>query len=208
MLTTFLLTMRATPYYYNGDELGMNNIRFECIDDYRDIETLNMYRNIASAGGNLKRFLEHQKTLARDNGRTPFQWDDSEFSGFSTKEPWLKVNPNYVLVNAKVQENEPDSVLNYFRRAVRLRKHELALVYGDYVLLDRGNPSVYAYLRVLADARLLVLLNFTERPATAVLDDRLLDGGVVLLGNYAGTAAPCAELRPYEALVIRLKSPR
>ncbi len=100
MLTTFLMTMRATPYYYNGDELGMNNIKFDSIDDYRDVETLNMYQQIKNNGGDLKAFLEAQKIMARDNSRTPFQWDDSANAGFTTGTPWLKVNPNYKTINA------------------------------------------------------------------------------------------------------------
>ncbi|HNQ84098.1 MAG TPA: alpha-glucosidase, partial [Bacteroidales bacterium] len=123
MLTTFLLTMRGTPYYYFGDELGMKNIRFDHIEDYRDIESVNMYQQVKERGGDLQAFLEAQKISARDNGRTPFQWDDSPNAGFTSGTPWLKVNPDYITVNAAAQENDPNSVLNYFRKLIILRKN-------------------------------------------------------------------------------------
>ena len=147
MLTTFLMTMRATPFYYYGDELGMNNIKFDKIEDYQDIESINMYQQTKNRGGDLKEFIEAQKFSARDNGRTPFQWDDSPNAGFTSGTPWLKVNSNYTTVNAAAQERDSSSVLNYFRKVVKLRKENQLLIYGKYSLLDRDNPDVYAYTR-------------------------------------------------------------
>lgn len=122
MLATFLLTMRGTPYWYAGDEIGMSNIKFKCIEDYNDINTKNLYKQIEEKGGNISAFLEEQKQIARDNARTPFQWDKSLYAGFSAVKPWLKVNPDYGQVNVEVQEKAPLSVLNYFRKLVKIRQ--------------------------------------------------------------------------------------
>lgn len=203
MLTTFLMTMRATPYYYNGDELGMDNIKFDKIEDYKDIESINMYQQIKSKGGDLKAFLEAQKIMARDNSRTPFQWNDSANGGFTTGTPWLKVNPNYKTINVTIEENDANSCLNYFRKIVKLRKDNLVLVYGKYTLLDRDNPQVYAYTRELNGMKLLVLLNFSSTPATANTGIDVSDA-VSLLDNYS-SANNTTALRPYEAVVYELK---
>jgi len=204
MLTTFLMTMRATPYYYYGDELGMNNIKFDRIEDYRDIETLNVYKKIQQEGGDLKAFIESQKNGgARDNGRTPFQWDATAQAGFTTGTPWLKVNPNYVTLNEAAQDKDPNSVLNYFRNIVKLRKSEPVLIYGKYTLLDKENPDVYAYIRELNGKKLLILLNFRDKPATANIGMDL-SKAKLLIDNYGTGAQNGASLRPYEAAVLEL----
>jgi oligo-1,6-glucosidase len=202
MLTTFLMTMRGTLYYYFGDELGMTNIRFDKIEDYRDIMTINLHKLISSEDGDIEEFMESQKTIGRDNGRTPFQWDDSENAGFTSGTPWLKVNPNYTVINAEAQENDPGSVLNYFRRIIKFRKENLVLIYGRYTLLDKENESVYVYTRELGETKFLILLNFSETPAIAEtgLD---LDRAKVLLGNYAAPSSD-GTLRPYEAVILEL----
>lgn len=202
MLTTFLMTMRATPYYYFGDELGMNNIKFSNIRDYNDIETINRYEYLKKNGGDLNDFLEAQKITGRDNGRTPFQWDDSPNAGFTSGTPWLKVNPNYKTVNAAAEESDPNSPLNYFRKMVQLRKQELALVYGKYILVDKNNPAVYSYIRQWEKKRLLIMLNFTDKPAT-VESGFDLSNSKVLIDNYPDAPDPkdAGQLRPYEAVV-------
>ena len=202
MLSTFLLTMRATPYYYFGDELGMNNIKFDKIEDYKDIESINWYKGIQKEGGDLKTFLESQKIAARDNGRTPFQWDNTANAGFSTGTPWLKVNPNYTAVNVSAEEAKPDSPLNYFRKLTKLRKDNLVLVYGKYTLLDADNESIYSYTRELNGKKFLILLNFKAADATANtgLD---LSKAKVILGNYP-TPSTDGKLKPYEAVVMEM----
>jgi oligo-1,6-glucosidase len=207
MLTTFIMTMRGTPYYYNGDELGMTNIGFDDIGDYRDISVLNAYRHLRAKGGDLKAFLDFQKRASRDNGRTPFQWNDSAHAGFSTGTPWIRINPNYVRINAAAEEKDSASVLHYFRKIVRLRKENLVLVYGKYTLVDKDNPDVYAYTRELNGRRLLILLNFKDHAARVRIGADL-HGAKVLLGNYSGTPAmggtEVYTLRPYEAIIYEL----
>jgi len=206
LLNTFILTMRGTPYCYNGDELGMSNIRFKRIEDYRDMETRNGYQRVKNRGGDLNAFLAQAKRTARDNGRTPFQWDASAQAGFSTGTPWLHVNPNYRAVNAAAQEADSASVLNHFRRATALRRAHPVLVHGQYRLLDAANPHIYAYTRTLGAARALVVLNFTAEPRTWALPAGLTPGGAPWLNNYPtfGPAATLA-LQPWQALVLPLR---
>ena len=204
MLTTFLLTMRATPFYYFGDEIGMSNIRFDSIDDYQDLETRNMYKHLAETGGDLQRFIENQKITARDNARTPFQWDGAENGGFTTGNPWLKVNPNAAFVNVQNQDNDPDSVLNYFRRLIKFRKDNLVLVYGKYTLLDRENPDVYCYKREMDEETLLVILNFQSFEAEVSLSDINFSNTAIVISNYVDSLAFTGKLRPFEALIIKL----
>jgi oligo-1,6-glucosidase len=202
MLSTFILTMRATPYYYAGDELGMSNIKFDKIEDYRDIESIGMYNQVKNRGGNLQEFLNDQKISARDNSRTPFQWDNNMNAGFTTGTPWLKVNPNYTAVNVSVEQTDSNSCLNYFRKLVKLRKDNLVLVYGKYTLLDKDNPDVYAYTRELNGKKLLILLNFRNHPASAKTGIDVTKAKI-LIDNYGKTSS-AGELQPYEAVVFEL----
>jgi oligo-1,6-glucosidase len=202
MLSTFILTMRGTSFYYQGDELGMVNPRFDSINEYQDLETRNKYISLKNKGGDLDAFLELQKQTARDNSRTPFQWDTTINSGFTSGKPWLKVNSNFEMINAEEQNSNPQSVLNYFRKLVKLRKQNSVLVYGTYTLLDRENTAVYSYTRELNGKKLLILLNFTDKTATYNLDFKL-GKHAVLLGNYNDcTKAKNSILRPYESIII------
>jgi oligo-1,6-glucosidase len=209
MLSTFIMTMRGTPYYYNGDELGMTNAGFDKIEDYRDMPTLNEYQNQLNKGGDINAFLERIRFECRDNGRTPFQWDNSLNAGFTTGTPWLSVNKNYEEINAARQEQDPTSCLSYFRQLVALRKSNPSLIYGSYTLLDKSNPAVYAYLRQDDQEKYLVLLNFSENDAVASLAESI-GKATVVLNNYSDAPAldenkTTVPLRPYEAIVIRLR---
>ena len=202
MLSTFLMTMRGTPYYYNGDELGMTNIRFDNINDYRDVPTLNEYQHQVKIGGDIKKFMDKLKFSCRDNGRTPYQWDSSFNAGFTTGTPWIKVNPNYKEINAAAQEKDSNSCLNYFRKLTSLRKAYPVLVYGKYTLLDKLNPYVYAYTRELDGKKLLIVLNFTSKNAAANTGIDI-SKAKILLRNYPDTATG-KKLRPYEAVIYEL----
>ncbi len=202
MLSTFIMTMRGTPYYYNGDELGMTNAGFEKIEDFRDKATLNEYQHQKNIGGDLNKFLEQIKFQARDNGRTPFQWSSAEKAGFTTGTPWIKINPNYIQINAEAEDKDANSPLNYFRKLTKLRKENLALVYGKYTLLDEPNESVYAYTRELNGKKLLILLNFTEKEASANTGIEM-SKAKILLGNNP-TPSSDGKLKPYEAVIYEL----
>ena len=200
MLTTFLMTMRATPYYYFGDELGMTNIKFDKIEDYRDIMTINLHKLIEKEGGDLEQLIESHKISGRDNGRTPFQWDSTANAGFTSGKPWLKVNPNYDTINAELQEKDENSTLNYFRKIVKFRKDYPVLIYGKYTLVDIDNPKVYAYTRELNGKKLFVFLNFTEKESS-VKSDLDLSQAKLLLGNYPNPSVN-GTLKPYEAVIL------
>lgn len=202
LLTIFILSMRATPYYYYGDEIGMSNIKFDRVEQYNDVELLTNYEQVKAKGGDLKRFLEGMKISSRDNGRTPMQWDTTTNGGFSNSKPWLPTNENYKTINAAAQENDPNSCLNYFRKMTKLRKENEALIYGKYTLLDKDNADVFAYTRELNGKKLLVLLNFKNKTAT-VNTGLDLSKTKVLINNYT-TASTDGTLKPYEAVIFEL----
>ena len=208
MLSTYLLTMRGTPYYYMGDELGMSNIKFDNIEDYKDIMTINWYNLTKEEGGDLEQFIESHKLCARDNARTPIHWDDSAHGGFTSGTPWIQVNPNYVEVNAAAQEQDPDSELNYFRTLNQVRKNNLTLVYGAYALLLPEHTQVYAYTRTLDEDKILVLLNFSSDTVTlniAELGGINMQHAQVLLNNLTELNIDDGQvtLAPYQAVLMR-----
>jgi len=183
----------------------MTNIKFDRIDDYRDIETINMYKQIEASGGDLQQFIEAQKLSARDNSRTPFQWNDTLHAGFTSGVPWIKVNPNYTTINAEQQEKDDNSCLNYFKKLIKLRKQTSTLIYGKYTLLDKNNMKVYAYTRELNDHKILVLLNFSKDDAQANVDLKVANAKR-LICNYTDVPLrnDAITLRPYEAVVYEL----
>ncbi|UOQ76395.1 alpha-glucosidase [Hymenobacter sp. 5516J-16] len=206
LLNTFLLTMRGTPYCYNGDELGMTNIRFDNIADYRDVAALNGYQLVKSQGGSLPAYLQTMQRFSRDNSRTPFQWNASTNAGFTTGTPWIKINPSYTTVNQAAQEKQPDSVLNHFRQATEMRQQHPVLVYGQYQLLDAANPHIYAYTRTLGPERVLIVLNFSDTPRNWPLPAGLKPSGKPWLNNYPTlpTGSTFA-LQPWQAVVVKLQ---
>lgn len=204
MLTTFLLSMTGTPYYYYGDELGMTNIKFDKIEDYRDIEVFAEYDKVKNAGGDLKEFIENQKTGgARDNGRTPMQWNEKENAGFTTGTPWLKVNANKSEINVLDEEKNPNSTLNYFKKMTKTRRENLALIYGKYTLVDEPNEQIYAYTKELDGKKLLVVLNFSDKEAK-LNSDLDLKNAKILIENYPSDNKT-GTFQPYEAVIYQLK---
>jgi oligo-1,6-glucosidase len=209
MLATLLHTLQGTPYIYQGEEIGMTNVKFAAIDEYRDIETLNMYREkTAEASADLEAIMNSIYIKGRDNARTPMQWNESPHAGFTTGTPWLAVNPNYKDINVEEALADPDSIFHYYRKLISLRKQHDIIVYGEYAIILEDNEQIYAYTRTLADEKLLVILNFFERPAEFVLP-----GGIayakqeLLISNYdvdAQADLHRVELRPYEARVYKL----
>ena len=208
MLTTFLLSMRGTPYYYFGDELGMTNIKFDKIEDYRDIEIMAEYGKVKNAAGDLKQFIEDQKTGgARDNGRTPMQWNTAANAGFTTGIPWLKVNDNKAEINADSEEKNPASVLNYFKKMVKLRKDQKdILVYGKYTLLDKDNPEVYAFTREANGEKVLVLLSFRKTGGSFNLDKMQLGEEWINNLQPLQIKGSIVTLQPYQACISKIKN--
>ena len=203
MLTTFILSMRGTPFYYYGDELAMTNAGLDKIEDFKDVPTLNEYKYQKNNGADIKKFMAQLTFSSRENGRTPMQWDSTANAGFSIGRPWLKVNPNYSFINVAIQEKDPNSCLNYFKKMIRLRKENPVLIYGKYLLLDKDNPDVYSYTRKTGSKYFLVLLNFKNKNST-VHTGINLSNAKILINNYS-EASVSEILRPYEATVIELK---
>ncbi|HVZ25598.1 MAG TPA: alpha-glucosidase [Sediminibacterium sp.] len=203
MLSTFLLTMRGTPFYYNGDELAMSNPGFTRIEQYQDMPTLNAYRHLLQTGGNLKKFLQTISFTCRDNSRTPFQWTANKNAGFTTGTPWIGIHPNYRQVNVAAEEQNPQSPLQYFRKLTALRKSDPVWVYGNYTLLDKNNPDTYSYLREFNGKKMLVLLNFRSHTAMVHIPQKLRQARL-LLCNYPDQEDGY-QLRPYEARVYSVE---
>jgi oligo-1,6-glucosidase len=205
MLHTLLLTMRATPYIYNGDEIAMANIRFSDIREYRDLMTINYYNRLRREGGDTLEFLAAQAEVSRDNGRTPMQWSTDTNAGFTRGAPWVRVNPDHRAVNVAAAERDTGSVLHYFRRLIRLRKSEPTLVYGRYQLLDRENQDVFAYTRRLNGRTLMVALSFSASGGRTALPQGFV-AGKILINNLAGSPVESGQLslRPYQAVVLEL----
>lgn len=202
LLTTYLLSMRGTPYYYMGDELGMNNIKFDNIEDYRDLMTINWYHLTKAEGGDLDKFMASHKLCARDNARTPVQWDNSEHGGFTSGTPWIKVNPNFTEINAAAQENNPASPLNFFRQMAKLRSESLTLIYGAYELLLPDHENLYVFTRTLDNEKLLVALNFSTDEQNLIVDDIER----VLINNYDDLMLSDGylTLKGWQAVVLKL----
>jgi len=206
MLSTFIMTMRGTPYYYNGDELGMTNAGFTSISQYKDKASLNEYQHVKNINGDTSALLKEMAFSCRDNGRTPFQWDATANAGFTTTTPWISVNKNYNTINAATENKDSSSCLNYFRKLTKLRKENLVLVYGKYTLLDKDNTDVYAYTREQDGIKMLVVLNFSKKNASVKTG---LTTGAIVLGNYASTGITAGiddiSLRPYEARIYKIE---
>ncbi len=204
LLATCIHMMQGTPYVYQGEELGMSNAYFENLEDYRDIESINAYHELTEkCGVSHDEMMGYLKRISRDNARTPMQWDDSKNAGFTTGTPWIKVNPNYVTVNAAAQVKDPDSVFSYYKKLIRLRHENPVIVYGDYELLEPDSEEVFIYKRTLDGEHLMVICNFTDYEVTVsdAVMNQIPDQAEILIANYADDAGKV--LRPYEAKVYR-----
>lgn len=202
MLGTCLHMMQGTPYVYQGEELGMCNAYFDQLEDYRDIESLNAYKELTeTCGVSHEEMMGYLKRISRDNARTPMQWDDSANAGFTTGTPWIKVNSNYPKVNAKQEVSDPDSVFSYYKKLIRLRHENEIIVYGDYELLAPEDEALFIYTRMLGTQRLMVLCNFTEKEVSipAAVTEQIPADAQLLIGNYSKQKEEM--LQAYEARV-------
>ncbi|MCC8017771.1 MAG: alpha-glucosidase [Lachnospiraceae bacterium] len=206
MLATCLHMMEGTPYVYQGEELGMTNMCFRDISECDDIEELNLYRERVTDSGACtgEEVMALINKKGRDNARTPMQWDDSANAGFTSGTPWLAVNPNYTRINAASQVGDPDSVYQYYKRLIALRKENDIIVYGSYELLAPDDENLFIYTRTLDERRLLVICNFSGQEQSLPEEAARLAAGNcgILIGNYGDPGT--GKLRPYEAVVYRL----
>jgi oligo-1,6-glucosidase len=212
LLGTLLHGLQGTPYIYQGEELGMTNIAWPRIEDYRDIETLNWWRTaVVEQGRPPADVLLAIQARSRDNARTPMHWSAAPGAGFSSGQPWIGLNPNHVEINAEAARAEPDSVFHHYRQLVALRQREPVLVHGDFELLLPGHPAIVAYRRRLGTQLILVLCNLGSEPAG--LEDLPALAATPpewLLGNWpieAGFDPLRSLLRPWEARMLKLQRP-
>ena len=202
MLATMTHFQKGTPYVYQGEELGMTNAYMENIADYRDIESLNAYKELTTKENiPAETVMGYIKAVGRDNARTPMQWDASENGGFTSGTPWLQVNKNYKTINAAAQVNDPDSVFAYYKKLIALRHTNEVMVNGMYDVLIPDHPQIYAYTRTLGDKQLLVLCNDSDTNVAipAELQEKIHAAKNILIQNYKDTDE--STLRPYEAVV-------
>lgn len=202
MLATLLHGMKGTPYIYQGEELGMTNVRFSNLSDYMDIETLNMYRERLNQGYSHEKIMESIYAKGRDNARTPMQWTAELNGGFSAGTPWIGVNPNYKMINAKNQVNNDDSIFSHYKKLIRLRRENDVIVYGDFELLFPNDENIFAYTRTLGMHKLVVICNFYGKNTPYKLPYELNGKKAWELSNYDD----CWEnlLRPYEGIMYLL----
>ncbi|WP_108671844.1 glycoside hydrolase family 13 protein [Peribacillus acanthi] len=211
MLATCLHMMEGTPYIYQGEELGMTNVKFPSIEDYKDIETLNMYKEkTEQLGENPEKLMASIYAKGRDNARTPMQWNSSEHGGFTTGTPWLTVNPNFTEINADSAIGDKKSVFHYYKRLIQLRKENQIMVYGKYEILLEDHPHIYAYLRRYQDELWLVATNFSSSEQEFEVElDETWDDYTLIISNYDSIDEkenPVSfTLRPWEARVYKLK---
>ena len=206
MLATLLHGMKGTPYIYQGEEIGMTNVRFEDINEYNDIESLNMYKDRLSKGYSHDEIMTSIYAKGRDNARTPMQWDNSENAGFTTGKPWLAVNKNYEYINVKQCVEDENSIFNHYRKLIDIRKHNDTIVYGDYTLLSPNDKNIFAYSRALNGDKILVVCNFYGNEVNFKFQQDF-NYAEILLSNYndSSTLIENLNLRPYEAIMFRVK---
>lgn len=213
MLGTCLHMMQGTPYVYQGEELGMTNYPFTSLAEFRDIESINAYRELTEKGiVSPEDMFDYISYKGRDNARTPMQWNDGPQAGFTEGTPWIPVNPNYREINAKEQMERESSVFQYYKKLIRLRKEHEIIVYGDYELLLPDSEELYVYLRKYRDEKLLVICNYTEQETAFQIPEELRGRTAeLLISNYDKDTAGMADagqeilLRPYEAAAVLYK---
>lgn len=207
MLATCLHMMQGTPYVYQGEELGMTNVPFESVEDFRDLDSINAYHELVEDKKVFSReeMLHYLRYKSRDNARTPFQWDDGENAGFTEGEPWIMVNPNYNEINAKEQREREDSVFRYYQKLIRLRKENLVIVYGSYDLLLPDSREIYAYTRTLGEEKLLVLCNYSAEEQQVERPEEFQDSEVMIANCKIMVKENTVILPPYGAVVYNIR---
>ena len=198
MLAILLHGMQGTPYIYQGEEIGMTNVKYD-IDDYRDVEIHNMYNERIAAGYTKEEVMRSIYAKGRDNARTPMQWNDEKNAGFTDGTPWIKVNDNYNEINAKAQVNDPDSIFNCYKKLIQFRKEYSVLVDGDFDLLLENDENIFAYQRKNDKQTMVVVCNFFDKTIEMPLEDEVKDMQI-LLASYSGIE-DTSVLRPYEARI-------
>ena len=206
MLATCLHMMQGTPYVYQGEELGMTNVYFDKLEDYRDIESINFFTELTESGLMTPEYMMKCLMLrSRDNARTPMQWDDSAQAGFTNGAPWIKVNPNYKEINAAQQLEDPNSIFYYYQKLIRLRKEKDIIVYGGFEPLYRDDEQIFAYIRRQDQEKLLTVCNFSDKNAEMEIPEEFKGAECLITNLYRTVFEGKIVLKPYEAFVLYKK---
>ena len=200
LLITLLMTLRGTPYIYQGDEIGMTNISHPSIDDYNDVESLNAWEAAKKNGANMKEFLKAIHWQSRDNARTPMQWTDKKNAGFTTGNPWIKLNKNYKEINVENSEKDKNSILNYYRQMISFRKKYPCLVYGSFKDLLPEHDKLFFYERIFNQEQFLVIHNFNNSYTRWKNENSQY---VKIKSNYKSSSQE--ELSPWESRIYKLE---
>ncbi|WDV47371.1 alpha-glucosidase [Clostridiaceae bacterium M8S5] len=211
MLATLMFTQKGTPFIYYGEEIGMTNNKGFELEDYRDVAIFNNYKDYVESGLiSEENFMKGLQYTSRDNSRTPMQWNDNINGGFTKGKPWIKANQNYTKINVKEQEKNPTSILNYYKKAIDIRKKYQSLVYGEFTEINREHEEIYAYLRELETEKLLIVVNFFDNTPQIKIEKEIdLEKSELILSNYdtdkIKNKLNVLELRPYEARIYLIK---
>ncbi|MDD6211661.1 MAG: alpha-amylase family glycosyl hydrolase [Clostridiales bacterium] len=201
MLATLLFGMQGTPYIYQGQEIAMTNVRFP-IEEYRDLEIKNVYRERTAKGIPEQEVMESIYRVGRDNARTPMQWDDSTCAGFTTGEPWISVNPNFQEINVKSAEEDKNSVFHYYQRLISLRKEYTVFTEGSFELLAREDEQIFAYTRQTGEEQILILCNMSGKPAEYDPDESWKSADQLISNEDTPLESV---LKPWEARILLLQ---
>lgn len=197
MLGAYYMLMRGTPFIYQGQEIGMTNCPFESIDEYRDLESLNLFKIESESGRNKADIMDYLARRSRDNGRTPMQWSAEPMAGFTTGDSWIKVNPNYSFINVEQSLVDENSVLNFYKSMIRLRRENKALIYGTFTEIFKDSNSIGGYVRTFENESWTVLCNFTE----SVVQIPEIDEGILVMTNIKGNEK--GMLKPFGVVVYK-----
>ncbi|SHJ72668.1 alpha-glucosidase [Clostridium cavendishii DSM 21758] len=206
-LATMYFMQKGTPFIYQGQELGMTNVKFNTIDEYNDVKSINMYNEMLKSGKTIEEIMQNIWATSRDNSRTPMQWSGQTNAGFSKKTPWIGVNPNYKEINLEVQINDDKSVFNYYKKLISLKKSNEALIYGKYNLIMENDENVYAYTRVFGEEKYIIICNLTSKEAKYTYENIELKFNKLILSNYdikKHNVLKSFVLRPYEARIYKI----
>nr|WP_302418607.1 alpha-glucosidase [uncultured Romboutsia sp.] len=198
---------KGTPFIYQGQEIGMTNVKFNDINEYDDIRSINEYNQLINQGMSPKDALEHIWNTSRDNTRTPMQWDDSLNAGFSKSNPWIHINPNYKYINVKEQLEDDDSILNFYKKMIKIKKSSECLIYGKYNLILEDDTNIFAYERILNDEKFLVICNLKSESSNYKYEKLTLKYENLILSNYNVDAHKDLnnfELKPWEARLYKI----
>jgi len=207
MLLIMQATQNGTLNIYQGDEIGMTNINLNTIEEVRDVQSLNFYNeNLQTQRYSAEMALQMINKEGRDNARTPMQWSDEVNGGFSIKEPWLKSNPNYTKINVKQQQNDDDSILNFYRHLLSVRKEHDVFVFGDFEEIEFENPELYVYRKTLGTQKILVVLNFKDKNNSLIVKETISEKDIII-NNYKqlNIDKNTLHIAPYQGVIIQCK---